>query len=344
MNFDRRQFIKQSGLVGLGALSVSSVVPWIASAHADNLSKTILRYKPDGTFKIVQFADIHWQKGDDKDTCTSRLMEDILDIEKPDLVVLTGDNISGKGLSAEEAYRNAYVNLSGPMVERKIPWAAVFGNHDDEGTMKRPEQMKLMQKLPYCLATAGPKDVDGVSNYTLCVYDAKGKEARNTLYFIDSLAYAPKAIEGYAWITRKQINWYLQTSEKIEKQNGKKLPALAFFHIPIPEYNQVFGENSLGVKQEDVCCSKINSGFFAAMLEGGDIMGTFAGHDHINDYEGTLYGIRLCYGRGTGFNTYGKEGFPRGARVIVLNENQKEFQSWLRVENGQVVEYQKQAK
>ncbi len=40
-------------------------------------------------------------------------------------------------------------------------------------------------------------------------------------------------------------------------------------------------------------------------------MGTFVGHDHVNDFVGDLYGIRLCYGRATGFNTYGRQGFTR---------------------------------
>ncbi|HPS55793.1 MAG TPA: metallophosphoesterase family protein, partial [Sedimentisphaerales bacterium] len=147
---------------------------------------------------------------------------------------------------------------------------------------------------------------------------------------------------GYAWITRKQINWYVETAAKIEKENGRKLPALAFFHIPIPEYDQVFDANSLGSKNEVVCCSKINSGFFAAMLEAGDIMGTFVGHDHTSDYEGTLNGIRLCYGRGIGYSTYGKDGFPRGAKVIVLTEDKKDFQTWVRAEGGQKIDYQKE--
>lgn len=341
----RRELIKQGGLIslsiGLGAVSSSCSVPWTSQTQAGVSPRAVLRYRQDGTFKIVQFTDIHWQKDGAQDKKTAQLMADLLDAEKPDLVVLTGDTIEGSTMTAREDYTRAYSACTLPIVERKIPWAAVFGNHDEEGPVNRQDQMKLMQNIPYCLACPGPKDIDGVSNYYLSIHDADGKEAKNTLYFIDSLAYAPKEMESYAWITRKQINWFIRTAEKIEKEHRKKLPALAFFHIPIPEYNQVFGDNSLGCKQEDVCCPKINSGFFAAMLETRDIMGTFVGHDHINDYEGVLYGIRLCYGRATGFSTYGKEGFPRGGRVIVLSEDQKEFRSWIRVENNQIMEYQK---
>lgn len=68
-----------------------------------------------------------------------------------------------------------------------------------------------------------------------------------------------------------------------------------------------------------------------------DVRGTFVGHDHINDYWGELHGIRLCYGRATGYNTYGKEGFPRGARIIQLTEGEADFQTWLRLDDGSVV-------
>ena len=53
------------------------------------------------------------------------------------------------------------------------------------------------------------------------------------------------------------------------------------------------------------------------------MIGTFVGHDHVNDYQGDLHGIRLCYGRGSGFNTYGRAGFLHGARVIRLREERR---------------------
>ncbi len=94
----RRQFIKQSGLigltVGLGAVSASCTPQSISQAHAGTLTSTALRYNADGTFKIVQFTDIHWQKDGPDDKNTAKLMADILDAEKPDLVVLTGDTTS----------------------------------------------------------------------------------------------------------------------------------------------------------------------------------------------------------------------------------------------------------
>jgi hypothetical protein len=149
-----------------------------------------------------------------------------------------------------------------------------------------------------------------------------------------------KKVEGYGFIKRDQIKWYVNSSKAIKKHCGD-VPALAFFHIPLPEYNDVWNlKTCYGEKNEQVCCPKQNSGMFSAMLEMGDVKGIFVGHDHVNDYYGDLYGIKLHYGRATGYNTYGHEDYAHGARIIRLRENQSEFESWLRLEDGTVVEKQ----
>jgi hypothetical protein len=72
----------------------------------------------------------------------------------------------------------------------------------------------------------------------------------------------------------------------------------------------------------------------------GDVAGTFCGHDHINDFTGSLHGIRLSYGRATGYNTYGREGFMRGARVIRMTQDRMDFETWLRLEDGSALHEQ----
>jgi hypothetical protein len=143
-------------------------------------------------------------------------------------------------------------------------------------------------------------------------------------------------VDGYGWIRSDQIEWYRNTARALRRFGGENpLPACAFFHIPLPEYNEVWNKHLCqGVKYEAVCCPQINTGFFAAMHLAGDVIGTFVGHDHVNDYQGNLHGIRLCYGRGSGFNTYGREGFLHGARVIRLREGRRDFETWLRLEDG----------
>ena len=144
---------------------------------------------------------------------------------------------------------------------------------------------------------------------------------------------------GYA-ATRSHGIW--RRPRRLRHANGTEpLPALAFFHIPLPEFNQIWDlQECYGHKFEPVCCPLLNSGFFAALHEAGDVLGVFVGHDHINDFQGELYGIRLCFGRGSGFNTYGREGFKHGARIIRLTQGEHAFETWLRLEGGEVVHAQ----
>lgn len=290
-----------------------------------------LRFRDDGTFTIVQFADTHFTNGEARDDQTTAMMAAILDAERPDLVVFTGDMIEGRRCAdPASSVRRALVAV----VERGLPWAAVFGNHDDEGTLDRAGLLAVQQALPGCLSEAGPADLSGVGNYVLPVL--QGKTPAALLYFLDSNSYSETWLKGYGWIRRDQIAWYLATARAWRERNGgEPLPALAYFHIPLPEYNEVWDlYECFGEKYENICSARVNSGFFAALHEMGDVMGTFVGHDHINDFVGDLHGIRLCYGRGSGFNTYGREGFAHGARLVRLRAGVRDFESWLRLEDG----------
>lgn len=313
------------------------VVPCGAGSSAGRNAS--LHFDAKGQFKIVQFTDLHLKEGSEDDDKTLALMGEVLDAEEPQLVVLTGDV-----LASSEQPEAMMKRCAEPMVERQIPWTVAMGNHDDEGTRDRRGLMDIITSLPYSVSQQGPKDITGVGNYYLPVLSADGQDKTWILYVLDSNAYPPeKSLGKYDWIHTDQVDWYRRTSRRLTTENrGRPYPALAFFHIPLPEYDQVLAAadaNLAGYRYEKVCCPDINSGFFAAMLECGDVKGTFVGHDHVNDYEATLHGIRLIYGRGSGFNAYGREGFPRGGRVILLEADKDTFTTWLRLENGVKVQY-----
>lgn len=67
----------------------------------------------------------------------------------------------------------------------------------------------------------------------------------------------------------------------------KPVPALAFFHIPLPEYRKAAADvktvKILGTKGEPVHCSNIHSGMFVSMKEMEDVQAMSVGHDHNND-------------------------------------------------------------
>jgi hypothetical protein len=74
------------------------------------------------------------------------------------------------------------------------------------------------------------------------------------------------------------------------------------------------------------------------MLKSGDVMGIFVGHDHVNDYAVDWRGILLCYGRYSGGNTvYNNIPNGNGARIIELTEDFRNFQTWIRIKDNQVL-------
>ncbi|TJY44537.1 metallophosphoesterase [Cohnella pontilimi] len=294
-----------------------------------------LSYNSQGQFKIVQFTDLHWGDNNEGDRQTRALMEEVLKAERPDLVVITGDVIEdGTCNDPRQSIRQAVA----AMEDSGIAWAIVFGNHDAEARISRQELFDSLKGVRYGITQRGPESITGVGNYVIQLTGRDGNTG-HALFFLDSGDYAEARIGGYAHIARDQIDWFVRESSRLAAENaGSPIPSLAFFHIPLPEYNDVWDfEVCRGYKQEMICCPRLNTGMFAAMVEMGNVIGTFVGHDHDSDFCGELHGIMLCYGRKTGYNNYMKPGFAKGARVIVLEEAGSGFRTWLRLEGGQTV-------
>ena len=229
-----------------------------------------------------------------------------------------------------------------PAVSRGIPFAVTWGNHDDEQDMTRGQLSEYLKGKPGNM-TGTVDGISGVTNFILPVRSSDGTKDAAVIYVFDSHAYSGrKEVKGYDWINPDQIEWYRKESVGFTTRNGGvPLPALAFFHIPVPEYNQAAqDENALliGTRKEKACAPALNTGLFTAMLEAGDVMATFVGHDHVNDYVVNWYGIMLGYGRYTGGNTvYNDIPGGNGARVIELREGERGFRTWIRLKGGRVI-------
>lgn len=302
-----------------------------------------LHFNGDGSFKIIQFTDLHYQKNNPESAAAIKLINEVLDQEKPDFVVFTGDIIYAKPV------KEGLDDVFDPVASRQIPWAYVFGNHDHEQGMSRQQLMDYAMTKPNCLAQPGDKSLKGVGNYILEVKSHDGANNKAILYFFDSGAYTPiKGLGHYDWLDFNQVEWYSKQSAAYTKENGgEPYPALAFFHIPLVEYAQMKAEKYdqiIGSKDEQECNGKLNTGMFAAMRQAGDVMGTFVGHDHDNDYIGNFYDIYLAYGRFSGGNTEYNNLGKNGCRVIELKEGKRQFSTYIRLRGGEKlypVEYPK---
>lgn len=278
----------------------------------------------EGKLKIVQLTDIHWDPQSKNCAQTTQTIETVLALEKPDIAMLTGDVVTEK--PGPEGWKAIIALLE----KAQVPFTVMMGNHDAE-VMPKQEIYDLLTQSPYFIGEKGPETIHGCGNYVVPVYGADHKTTKALLYCIDSNDYPESKDYGtYDWIHFDQIAWYRQTSARFTKENGgNPLPALAFFHIALPEYDAIPNNGTmLGEKNEGSGASKINSGLFASFIEMGDVMGAFVGHDHDNDFIGTHYQIALAYGRVTGTDAYGD--LERGMRVIELKENERSFDTWVR--------------
>lgn len=278
----------------------------------------------EGKLKIVQLTDIHWDPQSKNCAQTAQTIEAVLALEKPDIAMLTGDVVTEK--PGPEGWKAIIALLE----KAQVPFTVMMGNHDAE-VMPKQEIYDLLAQSPYFIGEKGPETIHGCGNYVVPIYGADHKTTKALLYCIDSNDYPESKDYGtYDWIHFDQVTWYRQTSARFTKENGgNPLPALAFFHIALPEYDAIPNNGTmLGEKNEGSGASKINSGLFASFIEMGDVMGAFVGHDHDNDFIGTHYQIALAYGRVTGTDAYGD--LERGMRVIELKENERSFDTWVR--------------
>ncbi|WP_210367937.1 twin-arginine translocation signal domain-containing protein [Bacillus sp. REN3] len=120
---ERRDFLKAGGVGALALTLASAGIPadlFGSKAYAAANMEMKLQFKPDGKFKIAQFNDT--QDDENIDRRTIELMEKVFDDEKPDFVVLNGDNITG-GCDTPEEMKQAINNIAQPMEKREIKWA-----------------------------------------------------------------------------------------------------------------------------------------------------------------------------------------------------------------------------
>lgn len=197
-----------------------------------------LKFNKNGEFKIVQFTDVHFKYGNPASDIALKRINEVLDAERPDLVVFTGDIVYAA--PADTAMRAVLSCAS----SRKIPFVVTFGNHDNEQGKTRAELYDVIRSMP-CNIQPDRGAVES-PDYVLALKSSDGKKDAALLYCLDSHSYSKLPdVKGYDWLTFDQVNWYRgQSAAYTARNGGKPLPALAFFHIPLPEYNEAAADEN----------------------------------------------------------------------------------------------------
>lgn len=345
---DRRDFIKDSAMVM--AAGSAMVIPGVnatarmkdshpaSSYPSPRKGSGIARdfkYKSDGSFKVLQLTDTHVVFGDQRSERAYENVDKMLQIEKPDLVIHTGDVIFGR--PAEESLRK----VLGIIADHKIPFAVALGNHDSEFGLTRTEVLDVIRTIPYNINTPADKGISKATNDVITLSGPGGVD--RVLYLFDSCRLIDVEGGGYDNIHADQIEWYDSYSKEFTaKNNGKPIHSLAFFHIPPAEFDYSLrlagneGWTFIGHMGEHIGCSKLNSGLFQAMKLNGDIQAIVCGHEHNNDFVMQYMGVMLIYGRFSGCDTVYNDLKPNGARVFEFTSRQRGFTTWVRLNSGEI--------
>ena len=277
-------------------------------ADAKKVTDTAIRFNENGKLKILHIADPHLNYDKHFDASIWVIAE-ACDVEKPDLVVLTGDNTHpNEDPEKTKKLINALMNI---FESRNIPVAVTFGNHDSEaGPMTREDIMEYYQTFPCVISTDNSEGFKNCATFNIPVLASDSDKVNFNLWVFDSGDYDEDEPRHYDRVRTEQIEWYKKTSAKLKAENGgKTVNSVVFQHIIVPEIydvlkkvdskqpfavNHIYNEDEFymfdpeevnyGTLNEKSCPGYYNDGQFDALVETGDVLAMFTGHDHTNAF------------------------------------------------------------
>lgn len=313
-------------------------------ANMQNETDKTIRFNSDGKLKVLQIADTHLEFDRNFDASIWVIAE-ACDVEKPDLVVLTGDNVKPYD-DPEETKKliNALMNI---FDSRNIPVAVTFGNHDSEGgPMSRKDIMDYYETFSCVISVDHGEDFKNCATLNIPVLASDSDKVNFNLWVLDSGDYDEDDPRHYDRVRTEQIEWYKKTSEKLRAENGgEKVNSVIFQHIIVPEVydalkkvdswqpyavKRIYNEEeyytfnpdvvNYGTLNEKPCPGYYNDGQFDAILETGDVLAMFTGHDHTNAFgvrhkDIDIYTSPTTRYKGLAYTT------QYGYRVVEIDEN-----------------------
>ncbi|WJP97380.1 metallophosphoesterase family protein [Macrococcus bovicus] len=256
--------------------------------------------------KILQLTDLHFGVIEDPalDMKTQQLITRLISKVQPDLIAVTGDLV----WSLTQDSLHTYSELLAFINQFDVPFAVTFGNHDSEGEYGRDVLIAQLQEQSNFIDMMNAEVIMDRLNYFIELED---EGISHRLYFMDSGDYDVEQFGEYAYIYLEQIEWLVNQERDYEGVSQ------LFIHIPLPEYADAKRSGlAEGHQDETVCAPVLNTGLFSALFFQTSVQSVYCGHDHDNDFTADYHGIRLNYGRVTGYNTYGE--LNRGGRVIEM--------------------------
>ena len=306
-----------------------------------------LKKQPDKDFIILnitdpQLGDPEWADGHINRQILEYTIRTLIEKCKPDLITVSGD-------LAWAGYTHAYTMLADYLESFQIPWAPIWGNHDNQnGAAYIDEVASRYLTYPHCLYEKGNPAL-GNGNYVIRI-EENGKIVE-ALIMMDSHDKADftneqgETTQEWAKLYPTQIEWYKQQSALLKAEGCKD--ATLILHIPLYAYrtaslaafkdgialNEVTlaqseqGEcwkdeykNSVGVQHENISSYPTDDGVFAVLKQDGLVKHILAGHDHVNNWIILHEGIKMIFALKTGAGCYWEPAI-NGGTVFTVNQD-----------------------
>ena len=309
-------------LVVILLLSSFMVLP--SAAEEEQLVDFIVDVEGGRRPRILQLADTQiidptqYRNDPEADNDPEKRLEDmearcfkylrqVINRTQPDLILITGDVIYGQFDDSGEALKELVKFFDG----FGIPWAPVYGNHDNESHIGVLWQNELLENSEYCLFKAG--EVTGNGNYTVGIRQ-NGKLTR-VFFMMDSNGCDNPGknsilhiMPGGQGFMEDQVEWFMEKGKAI-KAEYPDTNVTFVFHIPF----KTFGTAMATATSRDMGMTATGNGSFGLNPGGGGDwdrdgaiynkmkeLGTdsiLVGHIHSISASVVYDGIRFQYGQ-----------------------------------------------
>ncbi|XP_010558230.1 PREDICTED: probable inactive purple acid phosphatase 16 isoform X2 [Tarenaya hassleriana] len=291
-----------------------------------------------------------------------------------DMVVYLGDVITANNIPTKNA-SSYWDKALDPTRQRGIPWATLFGNHDD-APFEWPLDWFSSSGLPplrchdpnssttgceeVACAFKGTTRVDlmehevAESNNTLS-YSMNGPKelwpsVSNYVHVITSSNH-PKSPVAFLYfldsgggsypevISNAQAEWFRRKSNELNPDS--RVPELIFWHIPSKAFNEVaprlwIRKPCVGsINKERVAAQESEMGIMKILQDRSSVKAVFVGHNHGLDWC-CPYKDKLWLCFARHTGYGGYGNWARGSRILEITEMPFTLRSWIRMEDGSV--------
>lgn len=250
---------------------------------------------------LLQFTDIHFfckHEDPNADQKTVDYLPKLIDMAKPDLLMVTGDfwhdNPEGRGRAQAEFAVEQISRLG-------VPWIFTWGNHDALDDVAKGHD--LMHDAKGSLYRGGASG----GNYTIHLHDKAGAAIWD-LYCLNTSS------NGMGETPRAWLR-----AQAAARATAPQTPAFGVFHIPLKQLDDGWERpNTRGVKLGGKGSGE-DTGETLGLLAQLGVRAACCGHIHTNDFSVEQDGVELIYGHATGAAGWGGDTVPKGAKIHTLN-------------------------